>query len=67
LTVPGMAGQATLAFPIDAAVAISCASDRVVLEAWDLAVIPAGEDVMLSPARDTAARGAAIFLANLPG
>jgi uncharacterized protein len=65
-TVPGIAGQATLAFPIDAAVAISCGSDRVVLEAWDLALIPAGEDVILSLDGCTAARGAAIFLAKLP-
>jgi uncharacterized protein len=66
LTVPGVAGRATLAFPIDAAVAISCASDRTVLEAWDLALMPAGEDVMLSLAQRAPERSAAIFLANLP-
>jgi uncharacterized protein len=66
LTVPGTAGQATLVFPIDAAVALSCGSDRVVLEAWDLALTPAGEWLTLSVARCGAARTAAIFLANLP-
>jgi environmental stress-induced protein Ves len=66
LTVPGIAGQATLAFPIDAAVALSCRSDRVVLEAWDLALMPPGEDLMLSVARRAVAQTASIFLANLP-
>jgi uncharacterized protein len=66
LTVPGAAGRATLAFPIDAAMALSCASDRVVLEAWDLALMPAGEDLMLSVAQGAVAGTAAIFLANLP-
>ena len=66
LTLPGAAGRATLAFPIDAAMALSCASDRVVLEAWDLALIPAGEDLALSIARGAVAHTAAIFLASLP-
>jgi uncharacterized protein len=71
LTVPAVAGQSTLAFPIDASVTITCGGDRVVLEPWDLALIPAGEDVVLSPARlsaaATVAASAAIFLANPPG
>jgi hypothetical protein len=64
LTVPGIAGEATLVFPIDASVAISCGTDRAVLEAWDLALILAGEDVSLAGCN--AARSAAIFLAHLP-
>jgi environmental stress-induced protein Ves len=66
LTVPGAAGQVTLAFPIDTAVALSCGSARVVLEAWDLALIPAGQDLMLRVAGREATRSAPIFLANLP-
>ncbi len=80
LTVPAAAGRATLAFPIDAAVEISRGSERVVLEAWDLAVSPGGRDLMLRIVRradpqTTAAvpqpygadfGTAAVFLANLP-
>jgi uncharacterized protein len=66
LTVPGRAGRATLAFPIDGAVEISCRSDRVGLEPWDLALMPAGEDFVVDSARCALARPAAIFLANLP-
>ena len=66
LTLPAAAGRATLAFPIDAAIAIACRSDHTVLDAWDLALIPAGEELMLSVPPSAAARTAAIFLANLP-
>jgi uncharacterized protein len=66
LMVPGMAGQLTLAFPLDAAVAISSGGDRVVLEAWDVALIPAGEDLALRMVAPAVARSAAVFLANLP-
>jgi uncharacterized protein len=65
-SLPGIAGQVTLAFPIDAAVAVSCAGDRVVLEPWDLALISAGEDLLLGAAVGAVARSAAIFLATLP-
>jgi environmental stress-induced protein Ves len=66
LTVPGTAGQVTLAFPIDTAVALSCGSARAVLDAGDLALIPAGQDLMLRVAGHADARSAAVFLANLP-
>ncbi len=77
LTVPGTAGIATLAFPLDSAVEISCGGDRAVLEAWDLALIPAGENLTLNLVGagenltlnlvgSAVARTAAIFLANLP-
>ena len=36
------------------------------LEPWDLVLLPAGEDLMLSVARCDVAQTAAIFLANLP-
>jgi environmental stress-induced protein Ves len=80
LTVPAAAGRATLAFPIDAAVEISRGSERAVLEAWDLAVLPGGRDLMLRIVRradpQTSAavaqpygadcETAAVFLADLP-
>jgi uncharacterized protein len=80
LTVSAAAGRATLAFPIDAAVEICRGGERVVLEAWDLAVIPAGRDLVLRTVRrtdpQTAAavpqpygadfEAAAVLLASLP-
>jgi uncharacterized protein len=72
LTVPSAAGRVTLAFPIDAAVAIVCGNgDRLVLDAWDLALIPAGQGVTLAVppsavAPTVVAPTPAIFLANLP-
>ncbi|MGA2342039.1 MAG: HutD family protein [Steroidobacteraceae bacterium] len=70
LTLPAApAGRATLAFPIDAAVEISRGSERVALEAWDLAVIPGGSELTLRVARGGGSQApqiAAVFLANLP-
>jgi uncharacterized protein len=70
LTLPAAAaGRTTLAFPIDAAVEISRGSERVALEAWDLAVIPGGSELTLRVARGGGSQGpqiAAVFLANLP-
>jgi len=69
LTLPAVAGRATLAFPIDAAVEISRGSERVVLAAWDLAVIPGDSEVTLHAAWEEGSetrQSATVFLANLP-
>jgi hypothetical protein len=66
LLLPDTEDRATLAFPIDAAVALVCGGDRVMLEPWDLALLPAGKDVMLSVPARADRRTATIFLATLP-
>jgi hypothetical protein len=69
LTLPAAAGRATVAFPIDAAVEITRGSERAVLEAWDLALIPGSSELTLRVARRECAQAspiAAVFLANLP-